>query len=83
MAVEQNILVEYIQILVRQFSFSFEIMKNEMPKKVICYGYNNPAQRNDMLLAGLCIILIFHSHEMSHATSSVLLHLLNSNFRQR
>jgi hypothetical protein len=43
MAAEQNILVEYIQSLLRQLSFSFEIMKNEKPKIVICYGYNNPA----------------------------------------
>jgi hypothetical protein len=33
MAAEQNILVEYIQSLLRQLSFSFEIMKNETPKK--------------------------------------------------
>lgn len=32
-AAEKNILVEYIQSLLPQLSFSFEIMKNEMPKK--------------------------------------------------
>jgi len=57
MAVEQNIPVGYIQSLLRQLSFSFETMKNEMPKKVFCYGYNNQAYRNDMLTAGLCIYL--------------------------
>jgi len=85
MAAEQNILVEYIQSLLPQLSFSFEIMKNEMPKKERSFITVTKIRYNVTTCCQLdnAFILTFHGHELSHTTSTVLLQLLNSNFRQR